>query len=59
MVLWLMAIVTIHAGTSSQNVQISDGLSEGVKKRKGINDCVTLLQVRFLLVSLPLFRTSE
>jgi hypothetical protein len=59
MILWLMGIVTIHVGTSSQNVQINDGLSERVKKRKGIDDCVTLLQVRFLLVSLPLFRTSE
>jgi hypothetical protein len=54
-----MAIVTIRAGTSSQNVQINDELSGVVKKRNEIDDCVTLLQVRFLLASVPLIQASE
>ncbi|CAN6281556.1 unnamed protein product [Urochloa humidicola] len=32
------------SGTFSQNIQMSDQHSEGVKKRKGMDDCVELMQ---------------
>jgi hypothetical protein len=38
-----MVIATILVGTFSQNIQMSDEHSGGVKKRKGTDDCTALL----------------
>lgn len=43
-ILWLMVLIaTILVGTFSQNIQMSDEHSGGVKKRKGTDDCTALL----------------
>jgi hypothetical protein len=48
-ILELIETIIILAGTLSHDIQMSDEHSGGVKKRKGVEDCVTLLPVRFLV----------
>lgn len=44
----LIEAIMIPAGTLSQNIQMSDEHNGGVKKRKGMEDCL-MLHVRFLV----------